>query len=258
MRHEIAFPMYDVHRPDSEALLASLRELLVARGYDAHALVTVWPHSDLSDHWRSDRLLLSQTCGFPLVTQLPDVQTVGCFHYSAPGCEDTRYRSVLVARKAGKPPALAHFRNRVAVCNAADSQSGYRALLNRVSPLAHHGAFFSHVRFSGSHRQSLIEVGRGRADIAAIDCVTYALLQRHQPALLEGLAVIDHTPLTPGVPLITAQQTSPETLFLLRDALRELVSHPDYQEICAALFITGFSDMAREAYAPLLTEQHSE
>jgi hypothetical protein len=65
----------------------------------------VWPQEALLSHWRSDALLLSQTCGFPLVTQLPDVQTVGCFHYSAPGCDGFHYRSLLVTR--GKHPANA-------------------------------------------------------------------------------------------------------------------------------------------------------
>ncbi len=40
--------------------------------------------------------------------------------------------------------------------------------------------------FSGSHRQSLRELQQENADIAAIDCVTYALLQRHQPQALAG------------------------------------------------------------------------
>ena len=39
--------------------------------------------------------------------------------------------------------------------------------------------------FSGSHRQSLRELQQENADIAAIDCVTYALLQRHQPRVPE-------------------------------------------------------------------------
>lgn len=81
MHHDIALPMYDLHRPDTEALLRALTELLAARGIVVKALC---PQEALLAHWRSDTLLLSQTCGFPLVTQLPDVQTVGCFHYTAP------------------------------------------------------------------------------------------------------------------------------------------------------------------------------
>ena len=74
-------------------------------------------------------------------------------------------------------------------CNSPDSQSGYNVLLKMVAPLSRDGRFFSAVAFSGSHRQSLRELQR-EADIAAIDCVTWALLPCHQPEALAGLAVI--------------------------------------------------------------------
>lgn len=64
---------------------------------------------DLLAHWRQPTLLLSQTCGYPLVTQLPEVQTVGCFHYAAPGCEGRRYRSLLVVREADSHRMLGDF-----------------------------------------------------------------------------------------------------------------------------------------------------
>ncbi len=64
------------------------------------------------------------------------------------------------------------------MCNAEHSQSGYNVLRKMVAPLSREGRFFSAVMFSGSHRQSLRELQQENADIAAIDCVTYALLQR--------------------------------------------------------------------------------
>ena len=249
MPHQIAFPMYDLHRPDSEALLRVLQSLLAEHRLRAEP---VWPQSDLGTHWRSEDLLLSQTCGFPLVTQLPDVQVVGSFHYSAPGCEGNRYRSFLVARHEDQHHHLADFRGRRVVCNSADSQSGYNVLMKMVTPLATDGAFFSTVVLSGSHRQSLIELNKGSADIAAIDCVTWALIKRHQPELLNGLAIVDQSPLAPGLPLITSARTSPHDLYLLRNALGELVSNTAHQRICGALYIEGFSEVAREEYAVLL------
>ncbi len=71
------------------------------------------------------------------------------------------------------------------MCNAEHSQSGYNVLRKMVAPLSREGRF-SAVMFSGSHRQSLRELQQENADIAAIDCVTYALLQRHQPQALAG------------------------------------------------------------------------
>lgn len=72
-----------------------LTRLLAKRGVQAEVQ---W-HDDLLPHWRDDNLLLSQTCGYPLVALLPDVQLVGTFQSNAPGCHDLRYRSWLVARQ---------------------------------------------------------------------------------------------------------------------------------------------------------------
>lgn len=243
----MAFPMYDVNRADTDALWRTIQSLLLARSIT----VAASPDQDLLSLWQQPDLALSQTCGYPLMTALPDVQVVGCFHYAAPGCEGIHYRSFLVVREEDKHRTLADFRGRRAVCNSPDSQSGYNVLRKKIAPAAVND-YFSSVTFSGSHRQSLVDVGRGAGDIAAIDCVTYALLQRHEPALLAGLAVIERTPLTPGLPLITARQTSPATLQAIRDALNELVNNPEYREVCRAVLIGGFSEVTRQAYYQLL------
>ena len=245
----IALPMYDLCRSHTRALLEALQTILAEHGLQAERC---WPGGDLLSHWQRDDVLLSQTCGYPLMTTLSEVQTVGCFHYLAPGCEGIHYRSLLVAREADRGKTLADFRGRRAVCNAVDSQSGYNALRYKVAQLPGAGRFFAYVAVSGSHRQSLAELQQEKADLAAIDCVTYALLQRHQPALLTGLAVIGQSPLSPGLPLITARQTPVKTVVLLQAALRQLVNDVRYQERCAAALIGGFSPVTRQAYVPLL------
>ena len=82
--------------------------------------------------------------------------------------------------------------------------------------------------------------------------MTYALLQRHQPQALAGLVAIGWSPDAPGLPLITASATPASTLNSLREALQQLVSDARYRPLCDALLICGYSDMSREAYAPLL------
>ncbi|MDY1038279.1 phosphate/phosphite/phosphonate ABC transporter substrate-binding protein [Lelliottia sp. CFBP8978] len=252
MSDRLAFPMYAINRAETLALWRAVQHLLIAHGVPADDLKPSVPEGDLLSHWRHPDLLLSQTCGFPLVTQLAEVQTVGCFHYTAPGCEGINYRSFLVARAQDNTQTLADFRGKRVVCNAEESQSGYNVLLKRVAPLSREGRFFSQVVLSGSHRQSVIDLARGAADIAAIDCVTWALLQRHEPTLLDGLTVIEHTPLTPGLPLITAGRTSAQTLTAIRAALDALVNAPEYRSLCEAAFIGGFSAVSREPYSLLL------
>lgn len=243
----ISLPMYDVHHPDTEALLAALRHLLREEGLDGDGLLYSEPEDRLS-HWQDPQLLLSQTCGYPLRALLPNVQVVGTFHYQAAGCEGFNYSSQLIVREADAGKALADFRGKRVVCNSDDSQSGYHGLRSLVAPLQIDGKFFSDIAFSGSHRQSLAEVQAGTSDIAAIDAVTLALVARHEPERVAGLVSIGTTALAPGLPMITSAQTSAAELEQLRRALKRLVSEPEWQAVRDALLIEGFTATDRDDY----------
>lgn len=84
MSERLAFPMYAVNDEDTQALWRAVRQLLAARGVVDEDTLSYQVPEDLLIHWRHPALLLSQTCGYPLMTRLPAAQTVGCFHYSAP------------------------------------------------------------------------------------------------------------------------------------------------------------------------------
>lgn len=124
MAERMTFPMYAIHRQQTQALWQAVQSLLAERGVMVAGDPPAADPGDLLAHWHQPTLLLSQTCGYPLVTQLPEVQTVGCFHYAAPGCEGRRYRSLLVVREADSHRMLGDFLGRRAVCNAEHSQSG--------------------------------------------------------------------------------------------------------------------------------------
>lgn len=251
MNNAVSLPMYAVNPPDVDALWSGLRELMLEEGINEKHLDLSWP-DDLIQHWQQPKLLLSQTCGYPLVTQLKNAQPLGCFHYAAPGCEGVGYCSFLVTRQKDMGAALADFRQRVVVCNSEDSQSGFNSLRKMVEPLRENRNFFRKIIFSGSHRQSLLAIQQGEADIAAIDCVTFALLKKFQPQALAHLKVIGETPLTPGLPLITGADTSPSQISGLKKALKRLVSEPRYQSLCRPALITGFSEISRQHYDVIL------
>ncbi len=252
MRNRLALPMYAIDPAASRAFWQVIKDLLAAQGLPvAQASYGLPP--DLLSHWRNPALLLSQSCGFPLMTLLPDVQVVGAFHYAAPGCEGPHYRSWLVAREQKRNQTLADFRGQRVVCNAPDSWSGYNVLLSMVAPLRREGWFFAETHFSGSHRASLLALRTGEADIAAIDCVTWALLQRHEPALLKGLCIIDQSSPAPGLPLITGAATSCETLAKLRAALTLAAGRAEAQGV----LINGFREMTREGWRPLLARREA-
>ena len=59
-----------------------------------------------------------------------------------------------------------------------------------IAPLSDGTPFFESVVLSGSHRRSVAMVVAGVADVAAIDCVTFAHLQRLYPHEVTGVRVL--------------------------------------------------------------------
>ena len=195
----VSLPMYGVHHQQVEPFWRALRGKLLQLGITDVPLALSWPQ-DLQRHWRDPDLLLSQTCGYPLVSALPQVQLVGTYHYRVEGCSGANYSSWLVVREEEPGERLEDFRDRVAAYNSQDSQSGYNSLRALIAPLARQGRFFRQAIASGAHYRSLAMIRAGQADIAAIDCVSFALLKRAQPQAVTGLKIIGRTAAAPGLP----------------------------------------------------------
>ncbi len=237
---QIALPMYLGAADAVQTLWSVLREALAFKGLQQLPEPISWPQ-DLQAHWRAPELLLSQTCGYPLTHALQgQVQLLGCFRYVAPGCEGIYCRSVLITRTESAHLALEDFRNQRVAFNSTDSQSGYNALRALIAPLARQGRFFSQALATGGHRRSVDAVREGRADLAAIDCVTWALLQIHDAPATEGLCTIGHSAPYPGLPLITSLHTPPEQVQALRHGLHSLITTPAAAQAMEQLLIEGF------------------
>ena len=235
-----SLPMYLAQRPAVAALWECLRQALADSGFERLPTELSWPQ-DLHAHWLSPNLLLSQTCGYPLTHALAgEVQLVGCFAYRVPHCEGIDCRSVLVARGEHAHLALEGFRGLRVAFNAPDSQSGYNALRALVAPLAQGERFFAGALPTGSHSASVAAVQAGHADVAAIDCVTYAALRRYTPQATRGLHIVGTTEAYPGLPLVTSRATSATELALLRRALRSVLQSAQTAPALEALDIAGF------------------
>ena len=177
--------------------------------------------------WRDPELLLGQTCGYPLLTELADaVRLVATPAYGFPGCDGVLHRSFVVVRTDDPARSVAAMRGRRCAINGRDSNTGMNVLRALLAPLAGRRPFFTSVIETGAHLDSLRAVQAGRADLAAIDCVTYGLAARRQPALLHGVRILAETAATPGLPFVTAVGTSAADLAALRSALAEAAGGP--------------------------------
>jgi len=251
--------MYDLPELEAanDALWSAIAARLRALGIDdvPDRLTRQGP---LEAIWTDPRLLLGQTCGYPLVTSLEGrVQIVATPRYSAPGCEGASYRSAVIVRALDPARRLADLRGRRLAVNDLASNSGMNLLRAEIAPLAFEPAgrgvpFFSAVAITGAHVSSVKSVARGEADVAAIDCVVWAHLQRLRPAAIQGLRILGWTTSSPGLPLIASAGSDALVLAALRQALAEVARDPGLVDVRAALLLEGFDPLPEEAYAPVL------
>lgn len=236
-----SLPMYDhpAVREATDALWQAIAGGLARRGVEAPAALD--RRADYATIWEEPSLLLSQTCGYPYVTRLRGtVRLVATPCYAAPGCDGPLYRSVLVVRADDPARALGDLRGRRAAVNAADSQSGLNAFRALIAPLARDGRFFAGMLTSGGHAASAAMVAGDDADAATLDCVTWALIARHEPDLAARLRVLDWTPPAPGLPLVTASDRPDGEVEILRAVLAEVAADPALASARAALLLEGF------------------
>lgn len=208
---------------------------------------------DLDDIWQSPSLLVAQSCGYPLMTSLREsVQLVATPRYDAEGCDGAFHRAAILVRADEPSSSLAELRGRRLGINSTRSNTGMNLLRSQVAPHADGRPFFGKVTITGSHARSVAALLSNRIDIASIDAVTLAHLRDRYPRHCEMLKVLDWTAASPGLPLITAATTSPETLAALRSALLASLSDPRTQGAFGALRIIGFEQLSLQDYAPVL------
>lgn len=63
MAERMTFPMYAIHRQQTQALWQAVQSLLAERGVMVAGDPPAADPGDLLAHWRQPTLLLSQTCG---------------------------------------------------------------------------------------------------------------------------------------------------------------------------------------------------
>ena len=134
---------------------------------------------------RDPALFFGHTCGYPLMTRWKDRVTPFCLPvFDVPGTEGKLYSSRFIVGARSGITSLADCRGKVVAMNAADSNSGMNVLRYAISELKPAGPFFSSTITTGGHLHSLEAVANEQADIAAIDCVSYQLIQDHWPELV--------------------------------------------------------------------------
>jgi ABC-type phosphate/phosphonate transport system substrate-binding protein len=249
-----SLPMYDLPelRDANDALWLAIASRLRSRGVPAPLSLTRGERA-LEAAWTSPRLLLSQTCGYPLMaTPLYKVELVATPAYRAPGCDGPFHRSAVVVRAGSAASTLADLKGLRCAVNTPTSNTGMNLLRADVSTLATGQPFFSKVIETGSHVASIESIAAGAADVASIDAVTLALLQRLRPSLAKTVRILQWTVRTPGLPLITSRRRPEPIRAALQTALAEVAADPSLREVRQALLLRDFVPLPKAHYRSVL------
>ncbi|AZF06967.1 phosphate/phosphite/phosphonate ABC transporter substrate-binding protein [Pseudomonas sp. R5-89-07] len=211
-------------------------------------------HLDLHSLWLAPELLVAQTCGYPLVTQLRgQVRVIGRPRYELAHSRDGEHCSLLLTREDNPRTRLEQFYDSRGVINGHDSNSGMNLLRECLAPLQRGGRFFASVGISGAHRESLRWLREGRADLAAIDSVTFDYLARFAPAEVAGLRIVTRSAPSPTLPYIGSRGLSDERLGQIREAMN--LALRDLPHVAETLGLQAVLAASQDDYRVLLDYQ---
>lgn len=246
-------PMYDLPelRSATDAWWAGIARALRREGIeDVPDQLTREQSSEAV--WQRPDLLLSQICGYNMAGALQErLAYVATPCYTAPGCNGHQYRSVLVVPSTAPAQTIEDLRGLRCAINGYRSHSGCNALRATFAPLARDSRFFSSVTVSGGHALSLALIASEQADVAAIDCITYALLFRCRPHLLRDIRVIAQTVAAPVGPFVTHGGASDDLIARLRSGLTQAIHDPDLTGVHADLLLCGIEILPVDDYAQI-------
>jgi ABC-type phosphate/phosphonate transport system substrate-binding protein len=217
-----------------------IRKNLENHGISAPASLT--QDRDVFEVWTDPTLVLSQTCGMPFRKFLHNkVKLVGTPVYDFEDCAAGHYYSVIVTCKDDPRTTLKEFENARFAYNEENSQSGFAAPLNYASKL---GVKLSNRVPSGGHVKSNEMIANGLADIAALDAVSWKLIERHD-AFSSALRIVECTkPTTPGLPFITSMSGDADAVFTaIVTAIEDLT--PEERD---CLCLKGIKKISSEKY----------
>jgi ABC-type phosphate/phosphonate transport system substrate-binding protein len=166
--------------------------------------------------WLHPNLLFTQTCWGPMELGLSKhVRVIGQPSYDGfEGGHGEFYSSAIVTRKGegtlvpapadGQPSIpLDLIRGKRLGYNSDDSMSGIIALTRDLAAIGESLDIFSGRIETGGHRNSIVAVAEGRADVCAIDCRSWDLALRFEPAA-RHVQVVGWTGRRKGLPYITS------------------------------------------------------
>lgn len=200
-----------------------------------------------------ENMFLSQCCGYDVVRGYRDtLTTLATPVFDVSECSGCEYSSLIVVSEDCQYHDVLEMRGGSAVANGPESHSGMSALRHLVAPKNIDGSFFGSVKYTGGHMQSLELIQKGRADVAAIDCVTHKLLERYRPDAIAGTRILGRTFFAPAPPYVTHVSRGKDAYQRIKNALFEAFDDPDLDACRTYLLLKRISDQDDTIYDKVL------
>jgi ABC-type phosphate/phosphonate transport system substrate-binding protein len=202
---------------------------------------------------RDPGLFIGHTCGYPLMNHLQDAVTPFCVPvFNVTGVEGNLYSSRFIVAADSDINSLVECGGRIAAINSRDSNSGMNVLRHAIAKLNPATPFFASIVNRGGHLQSLTAVAEKRADVAAIDCVSFQFIEDRWPELTARVRRIGDSVKTCGLPLVLPNANLPSTdtqqiLVALNKALNQV--NPQLRQ---QLHLSHFASASFDDYQSIL------
>lgn len=242
--------------PESKAAFdlfwSKIHNALTTHGISAPQDLTLL---DENLHALADRaeLLLGQVCGITYARANDEkhrYHALGSFIIEDDDLAPGEYCSLLITPK-GRTPDLSAPQSLTTAINGYGSLSGWIVLSQFVSGQSQEDPF-AQTLISGGHRQSAEMIARGEADLAAIDMISWKMLERFSPDVTAKIDILARTPARPGLPLVTSCHHPQEIIKALQAALDQAFKDPEVATALSALGITGLALHSDDEYRTLL------
>ncbi len=219
-------------------------------------------HSGLLCGWFIPKnLKLMQYCSYPYVTKLRKrgkLAPIACFDYNIEGVEDAKHASLIVVRHDSPAQSLEDTRGLRVVINGTNSNTGMNLLRHAVAPLADGKRFFRKVKKSGAHAASMRQIIKNKADVAAVDPLSYAYFKDANPKLAAKLRIIGKTAFGPTLPLFVPIHTPQEVREHIIAAFAAVIADEKYTSLVHdTLHISGVKAIS-EADLDVILEYEAE
>ena len=199
---------------------------------------------------RQERLMLGQMCGLNYAKSAPDQPTyIGSYILDDTALTAGYYRSVIITanRLKGQKLSALEPAKLAAAISEPDSFSGRFALHQALT-----GGFapcnFAKSVQTGAHLDTLKAVASARADIGAIDCLTWRIFETFFPEAVANVVIAGYSPQMAGPPLVSSFATGSKGFADLTDALDAAFTDSLICEQMARLGILGYASLEHIHY----------